>query len=172
MVKLIGESSFESCYSLEEIMIKGNMTTIGDYAFRNCSLLNEIEIPGSVAFIGLNPFALCSCLDFIKIINDNEYYSNDDNGILYNNNFTSIICYPSGIMNKTFTIPKTVISIDSYSFYSCSSLESIIIRENVITIGDHAFKYCYNLNFIFMFKITNIWRIFLFWHQCIVCYGS
>ena len=80
-------------------------------------LLNEIEIPGSDTFIGINPFILCSSLNFIRIINDNEYYSNDDNGILYKNKFISIICYPSGIWNETFNIPSTVTSIENYSFY-------------------------------------------------------
>ena len=43
------------------------------------------------------------------------------------------------------TIPDSVTSIRSYTFYKCSSLTSITIPDRVTAIGDHAFANCSRL---------------------------
>ena len=45
-------------------------------------------------------------------------------------------------------IPQGVSSIGSYSFYGCSSLDSILIPENVERIGSYTFNGCSNLSSI------------------------
>ena len=60
---------------------------------------------------------------------DTNYFS-DINGIIYND-FTSIICYPSGNQSTTFVITSTVISIGEAAFGGCSYLETVTIGENM-----------------------------------------
>ena len=107
--------------------------------------MKNITIPSSVTSIGSNPFASCRNLQFIKVSDGNANYSNNINGIVYNKEFTSIICYPSGIQNTTFEIPNTVISICESAFSSCSSLQYVTIPISVTSIGNSAFQSCSEL---------------------------
>ena len=130
------------------------METIGSCAFRECSSLQSITIPNSVTSIGPNPFVLCGNLQFIKVSDENGNYSSDTNGIVYNKNFTSIICYPTGIQSTSFVIPSTVTSIGDYTFYGCNNLETITIGEGVTTIGYGAFFSCTSLKRIYFYGKT------------------
>ena len=54
----------------------------------------------------------------------------------------------SDIINGTFEIPNSVISIGYGSFYNCTSLTSIVIPNSVISIGSSAFHNCTSLTSI------------------------
>ena len=55
-VTSIGNSAFNSCENLQEIIIPSTVTSIGDYAFYGCSNLQEIIIPSTVTSIGKRAF--------------------------------------------------------------------------------------------------------------------
>ena len=55
--KIIGDSAFDSCTSLEKFSIDFGTEEIGAYCFRNCTSLKEIEIPDSVNVIGQGAFS-------------------------------------------------------------------------------------------------------------------
>ena len=59
-VTLIGNSAFNSCYSLPSITIPNGVTQIGDSAFQSCYSLTLITIPNSVTSIGDSAFKYCS----------------------------------------------------------------------------------------------------------------
>lgn len=54
--KRIGNMAFDSCTSLEKIVIDFGTEEIGDYCFRNCTKLKEVDIPESVTVIGQGAF--------------------------------------------------------------------------------------------------------------------
>ena len=58
-IKVIGESAFYDCQSLQEIVIPDSVRKIGPYAFFNCMLLDEVIIPDSVTYIGPGAFSYC-----------------------------------------------------------------------------------------------------------------
>lgn len=69
-------------------------------------------------------FINCPALkEFIVDKNDNNYMTID--GVLYSKDGTTLIRYPAGKTDKTFTIPDTVKYIDSYAFEGATNLESI-----------------------------------------------
>ena len=107
-VTFIGNYAFMGCFSLRSVVIPDSVTSIGDYAFLNCSSLTGIVIPSSVTSIGDYAFEGCSAL-------------------------TSIV------------IPNGVTSIGEFAFNECDSLRSIVIPDGITSIGYGAFNGCKSL---------------------------
>ena len=66
-VTSIGNSAFQSCYSLASITIPGGVTSISNYAFQSCYSLASITIPDGVTSISIYAFAYCYSLASITI---------------------------------------------------------------------------------------------------------
>ena len=165
-VTSIGDYAFEDCQDLTSVEIPNSVTSIGDYAFvfTNltsvdipnsvtsigywaffwCEGLKSVEIPNSVINIGYGAFAYCDSLTSIEVDEENEYYCSSD-GVLYDKNMNTLICYSSGKTDESYTIPETVTIIDIYAFYGCDNLTSVEISNSVISIGNYAFYGCDNL---------------------------
>jgi hypothetical protein len=140
-VKIIDSHAFSYCDNLTNITISSSVTTIGDNAFSRCKKLTNITIPSSVTKIGLSVFENCNSLINIYVDNNNANFSSLE-GVLFDKNKQTIICYPSGKKENAYTIPSTVINIASHAFYYCSSLTNITIPSTVTNIGSYAFSFC------------------------------
>ena len=144
-VTTIGKSAFYGCSSLTSVTIPDSVTTIGDGAFGYCHNLTSVTIPDSVTTIGDGAFSGCNSLTSITVDADNQYYSSDSYGVLYDKNKTELIKYPVDSERTSFTIPDSVTTIGDDAFDDCDSLTSVTIGNSVTTIGDSAFGYCHNL---------------------------
>ena len=143
----IGGSAFENCSSLTSITIPDSVTSIGIGAFVGCSSLTSITIPDNVTYIGGAVFADCSSLTEIKVSTQNAEYVSV-NGVLYNKDKTTIMCYPAGKKDKNYKILDGVTKIGTSAFSGCSSLTSITIPDSVTEIGMSAFSGCSSLTSI------------------------
>ena len=124
-------------------------------------------------------FINCPALkEFIVDKNDNNYMTID--GVLYSKDGTTLIRYPAGKTDKTFTIPDTVKYIDSYAFEgatnlesiynvsyldspkmfsNCTSLKNIEISSSVEVVDLSAFENCTSLKqLIFPDSVENIYE--------------
>ena len=104
----------------------------------------------SFSVVGFNYFAvynadknLESQYDFIYLSKDNGYsissfYGNSSSEIYGKNNQTDVVIpeYYKG---------KKVVSIESYAFSGCDSIENLTIGSNIKTIGAYAFNNCSGL---------------------------
>ena len=63
-VTSIGDSAFESCYSLASITMPDGVTSIGEFAFGSCYSLASITIHDGVTSIGGYAFDSCYCAAF------------------------------------------------------------------------------------------------------------
>ena len=106
----IGMSAFDWCRDLESITIPNSVTSIGESAFRYCTNLKGITIPSGVTSIGNGAFENCTNLTEIKVSTKNAKYVSV-NGVLYNKNKTTIMCYPAGKKDKSYKIINSVSSI-------------------------------------------------------------
>ena len=129
-----------------EVKIKSGTRVLAKSVFSHCSSLTSIHIPDSVTSIGEEAFMSCSSLTFINVDNTNNYYTSD-NGVLFDKNKTTIICYPGGKIDSSYNIPSRVNNIGNFAFYH-SSLTAIHIPDSVKSIGDSAFENCSNLTTI------------------------
>ncbi len=154
-VETIGERAFSQCDNLESITIGKSVTSIGNNAFYSCSTLTEIIIPNSVTSIGEKTFYSCDNLQAIIVDSDNQYYSSDEYGVLFNKDKTTLIKYPIGNIRVEYIIPDGVTIIGDYAFSSCS-LTNITIPNSVTTIGYQAFGGCYITNMIIPESVITI----------------
>ena len=146
-VKTIGRGAFSFCYELESIIIPDGVSAIDDFAFNSCEKLENISIPSSVKTIGKSAFVYCYNLSGFVVDENNEQYTNDAYGVLFNKDKTMLIQYPIGNKLSEYTIPEGVINIVDWAF-AASEIANVIIPDSVVTIGEQAFAYCKSLTSI------------------------
>lgn len=101
-------------------------------------------------------------IKFIKVAAGNTKFCNDENGVLYNSDKTTLIAYPSARVAATFEIPASVTTVRAYAFHNCkitkvtggdnvvriggvisgTEIKSFRVGPNVTTMGTTAFMYC------------------------------
>ncbi len=168
-VTSIGESSFNQCEHITEVIIPNTVTSIGYSAFYNCEALGTITIPDSVTIIGNRAFEGCTAIT--SIIIPESVTSIGESAFFNCSEITNI------------NIPKNVMSIGEHAFVRCSKLTAItvntdnpnflavdgvlfdknitklisypnskgssyIVPSTVKTIGSYSFYYCQNLTSI------------------------
>jgi len=112
------------------------VTTFGAFAFVNTEI-SDFYLPENLTTIGhlsiFNPVLLDYYID-----NENPHFTTVD-GILYSKDLETLIAYPS-LRTGSYTIPNTVLKLDSCSFIS-SQLTSILFEtgSNLTEIGPSAF---------------------------------
>ena len=140
-VTSIGSYAFSWCSQLTAVTIPEGVATIGNYAFGYCSSLTAVNIPASAINIGDWVFDNCSALTAINVAGSNTaYYS--VNGILFNKDKTTLICYPAGKPETDYTIPSSVTVIGVNAFAYCDALTQLTIPSSVTSIGEWAFDGC------------------------------
>jgi len=147
-VTSIGPGAFQSCDTLISITIPNGVTSIGSGAFRFCDRLTNVTIGASVTNLGFYTFAGCTSLSAIMVAANNPAYSSE-NGVLFNQDLTTLLLYPAGKTDSSYTIPNGVINLGDEAFHSCGNLTSVTIPTSVINIVADAFAWCNNLAAIF-----------------------
>ncbi len=153
----IDDKAFYNCFGLANVTISDGVTSIGNEAFNGCTVLTSVTIPESVASIGDSAFGYCRSLKSITVDKNNQYYSNDEYGVLFNKNKTELIQYPIGNTRTAYTIPDSVTSIVKNAFYRCTGLTSIIIPDSVMKIGSFAFYECTGLTDVYYTGSETDW---------------
>jgi hypothetical protein len=120
------------------------ITKIGDEAFAY-SKIASVTIPASVSSIGEKVFINCNTLSTITVDKRNSSYSDSD-GVLFDKNKTTLICYPAYKKGESYIIPSSVNSIGDFAFFGCKNLTGIIITAGVTSIGSDVFNLCNNLS--------------------------
>src|SRR5690554_1156247 len=140
-VTVIGEWAFDGSYFLESIHIPESVTTIEMGAFYECSSLRSLLIPKSVTLIEDGAFFECYSLSEITVDPANpKYYSQE--GVLFAKEEKSLLLFPLGKDDATYSIPQGTTEIGMGAFANNSSLENIFIPNSVTSIGDAAFFAC------------------------------
>ncbi|MBQ9080170.1 MAG: leucine-rich repeat domain-containing protein [Clostridia bacterium] len=142
-VTSIGEQSFMSCSALESISLPASLESIGKYAFYGCISLKEIEISAGVKAIGDNAFGFCNLITEMKVSASNPNYTVED-GVLFSADKTTLVCYPTGKADESYTIPASVTTVNNFAFAYVSALTSVSM-SNVTSLGDYTFGSCSKL---------------------------
>ena len=143
----IARESFYHLLNLTTVTIASTVKSIGFFSFMACQNLETINIPASVESISVYAFEGCSKLNTITVDANNKYYSGS-NGVLFNKNSTTIVYYPNGKTETSYTLPATVEVIGTNAFSSRQYLTDIILSNSVTKIEDYAFDSCDKLTTI------------------------
>lgn len=162
-VTSIGRYAFRGCEKLETIEISSKVTKIEFFTFNGCTGLKKVVLGEGVTTVDYNAFGGCESIETVEvnsniswenlsnviknsnslktiIINaENEYFSCDENGVLYNKDKTELLCYPSGKTDSAYTIPDNVKRIGATAFKDAAALKNITIPSSVEYIGANAF---------------------------------
>jgi len=117
------------------------------WEFENCTDLTSINIYDSIQEIEKHPFVNKNdaVLKFATRLNlhlQSDFSS--ENGVLFNQDKTTLICYPQGRQGD-YVIPDSVKTIGDYAFSNCPGLTSITIPDSVIKIEYRVFHNCTGL---------------------------
>lgn len=116
-----------------------------DYtAFQYCSKLAQVVIPAGVRYMDIRTFDDCASLVGIWVNDENENYSSDESGILFNKDKSSLLRFPtaqSGVCN----VPDSVTVIDEGAFACCTKLTEVVLPEGLQRINSNAFINCTSL---------------------------
>ena len=147
-VTTIEDSTFYQCKNLTNVNLPNSITTIEVGAFDECYSLRSIYIPSSVTLIEVQAFHFCSNLVSIVVDEDNENYSSDEFGVLFNKDKSILITYPAGSPQTKYVIPDGVKTIVEYAFFDCLYLTEIAVPDSVTVIEEGAFSECIGLTSI------------------------
>ena len=150
-IRSIEASAFSFCRGLRFVTFEKDSlcTSIFGYAFNGCTGLTEIVLPGSVAYIGIGVFAGCTGLEsitvpFIGETKDGE--SNTHFGYLFGRDDIQYHGYAVPATLKTVVIIGGT-RITDFAFDGCRNLETILLPEEIVYIGAHAFDGCTALKY-------------------------
>ena len=138
-VTTVKDAAFYYCENLRSVILHKTLKTIGDYAFANTTLVytDKIDISSwnKYAFDD-NLVYIHKGLDLSKIIKkDNfEYYLDQTASILNYIGDSNIVVIPSEIDGVIIN------KIENSAFMKNTDLEEVSINNNIIYIGDRAFR--------------------------------
>ena len=145
-ITYIDASAFDLTHMEEDVVLPDSLEYISNWAFANAGLVN-LHIPKNLKVIENGGFGCNENLKTITISENNTYFKLDDQGILYDSSFTTIIQAPA-ILNK-ITIPSSVKVIQAAAF-SFTKITKLTIPRSVTTIYKQFVDCCHNLTSLYI----------------------
>ncbi len=144
-VIVIGDRAFANC-EIEELTIPDSVVEIGERAFWQDRKLVNVYIGKNVNSISEGAFSENISMESVFVAPENKFFSNDENGALFNKDKTKLIQYPIGNRESIYIIPDGVQTIgkEAFSFPTHSStcyLTYITIPDSVKIIEEGAFYF-------------------------------
>ena len=163
-VKTIDENAFENTVRLQNIGMNAGIALekVGDFAFKG-SGLTRFDVTAKVSYLNGSAFFGANSLKNFTVAKSNVNFTVFD-GVLFNKTASKIVAYPAA-KSGAYTIKDGVTSIGDYAFgyakiknidlnkterigewaFAFSSLESLIIPDNVVALSASSFAYNFNL---------------------------
>lgn len=165
----INKEVFSRCISLFFISLPDSLERLGDKSFSDCSCLKMVKYDGRLSFYGSNVFKGCDNLK-LGYIDKEGFHIIFSNILLKYHGRESTVRVPDGVsiicedafeddwdILQSVSIPPSVKEIQACAFSSCIFLDSVNLRNGLLTIGEGVFKYCRGLKSIVIpDTVTNI----------------
>lgn len=164
-IRIIGSNAFKGCQNLQKINIPAALTTISDHLFEGCTGLSTIEIPTTVTEIGYQAFNNTGLTEIAIPASvttmANEVFKDCKNmeKVVFAENFElTVPKYTFWNCTKLtdVTLRNTMGGLGLNAFQNCDSLKTIELPEGITTISGNAFADCDNLNRITLPSTTSM----------------
>ncbi len=109
----------------------------GGYKTIDCTNLATVKIGKNLKSMSYNPFM--SSVKKFTVNSKNKYFTTVK-GVLYNKKKTKLVAYPAKKAGKSFTVPASVKTLGTRSFYYVSKLKTLKTNK-VVTVADETFYY-------------------------------
>lgn len=127
---------YARCSNVITAVLPKNLTAIPDYFLRRCSALTQVSIPSSVTSIGIMAFFQCSSLTTVRNLENCTKLTNIGNSVFESCTSLTSIYFPDSV---------TTLHASGYQFYSCSSLKTARLSNNITEIPMCMFQHCTSL---------------------------
>ena len=167
-VTTIGEKAFVNCKELSTIRFSKNLISIGNNAFKGTAYMNSwknneyVQANGILLYVNEDRLLKDNGASSLIFVKDATSMYIDDypssvalslktiskvSGGSETNSNTIIVNWMDGLFQdfkhvKFVETPDYLTKIPSNSFMNCSALEKVVINDNVISIGNEAFRDC------------------------------
>lgn len=97
--------------------------------------VKRLNIPKTVTSVATDSLTGDS-LEFINVDKENLKYASDENGILYNKNYTELLFCPKGLQSDEIIIPDSVTGYNLYNdpFRLCKKIKRIVFPKNATSV--------------------------------------
>ena len=151
--KTLPEGFLRGCSSLEHIELPATLTTIKTDAFYYCSSLKQINLHEGITEIYTDAFRYCK----LSTVTIPSTVTTIYNSAFQNNPLTSVVWKPKTCSSgsegnapfystssqiTSFTFGDEVEIIPNYLCYKMDQLDTVVLPQNLQTIGNYAFAYC------------------------------
>ena len=143
----IGDFAFNGLSNLQIVSMGPGPVSVGEYAFRNCVSLDTVALATNLEEIDPTAFERCFSLSYFIMYDTSEHYSTDD-GVLFSADGKTLIKYPSGKKDTSYTVPDGTERIAREAFADVPALENLVFPASVKEIRTEAVIRCDNLETI------------------------
>ena len=130
----IGIEAFSTCTSLTSVSLPDGLEILSDAAFCNCTALTTVSVPDSLTHLGYSVFGSCSALQYTAL-KGAYYLGNSENRYV-------ILVKTTNTATTMGEVAETTKFIADGAFYDCKYLESVVLPEGLLGIGNSAFMNC------------------------------
>lgn len=178
-VKIIDNNAFSGCIYMTDVVIPEGVIIIKSSAFAGCPALSAVTIPSTVTNIVYNAFGEYNYYNgnhswYYDTLNTNNItrVNISDIDAWLNIDFETELSNPlnngadlylNGEKLTDLVIPEDFTFIGSYTFYGCTSLESVKIGDNIVRIDGYAFEGCTSLKNVTLGNKVAIIGNYAFW---------
>ncbi len=146
-VTSIGDEAFAGFGKVDVTISESEKTlTFGNRVFYDCTV-GTLKLPKNVK--ALTNFFSGMSVASIVVDKDNALFMSDENGVLYSKTAEgtpgTLLLYPSGKTEETFTVPSGVTAIAGGAFRGNKSLKTVSLPASVSSVGNEAFRECTSL---------------------------
>lgn len=151
----ITEQMFYKCNTLESVVIPESVTTIDKEAFAYCKNLKSINIPTTLTYIDGSAFNSCN-VERVDISDLTSWCNIKFNTLEATPVRPNTEVYLNGNLLSDLIIPNDITQIKNYMFANFP-ITSVLMHDDVTSIGEHSFFKCANLTTIHISnKVTFI----------------
>ena len=111
-----------------DAVLPSNVTHIDAHAFEGANQMTSLTLNDRVEKVGYPAFLYCNSLIKFEVPATNQHFTSVD-GVLYSKDRTTLVSYPNGRPDASYTILATTQNVQPAAFTTTPALTSVKVEE-------------------------------------------